>query len=1710
MNSYSRKYDPAIPDTNLGPPQKRWRDHFAQWVILGILAVFSLGTMMPTVSLAEDIAIDILVVYTENAKSVDTGSNIEDLIGTVIVDVNKSYEDSGITQGLDKVHIKEVTNAVYNDSNRDLETILNDLTTGSIGDVLEWRDQYLADVVVLLVGNNTECGISRQMNGNDPDFESSAFAVVDVTCAKGGDTAIKPYTFAHQLGHLMGCTDNSEKVSGKCSIMNNARVCPRINRWSNACATILNDTAETIANFRSPKPGTLKFSWTSKKVEENVGTVDLEVTRTDGKNGQVSVDVKLAKWSKATAGSDFTFTSPVTLTWEDWDDSPKTITVPIIDDEEIETPTKENAVFLLSNETGGAALAKPKKATITINDNDGANMAFVVDVTGSMGFDDNGIQENGEITLATKAFTRYTQNIVKAIKDGKRTAAPYINMVRFRDLVISAGISNDMAAVQEWIDNLYAAGGEDCPEGSVEAILEAAPKMRPKGKIMLYTDAAPHPGLDIDAVVAELKKKSLTVDVKLSGVCEDTRRGDRTSLRQGNRMTRDGTRDEGAIEIFSRIALETGGSFVYMPEVNDGSDSNGTRYENSIFNSMIGTDEPAVIDIVPSVIPQGSTLDLVLTSATTNFNDSSMLNFSAGITVNELEVVSATQIIANVTVPSSIAPNFYDVNVTTSMGSSTETAEGIGALLIVTPTGEPELLSVAPFTGINGTSVTVNLSGLATHFDETTTVDFGSGITVTDLTVHSPTLLTATIDITSEAQVGLHKVVVETGSQSVEKMNAFLVLSAFVNDSTVSKITKVTPSQGAAGSTLEIEIFGKTANFSDEESVLDFSGTGITVLLLEVTSANHAIATIAIDDEATLGYRDVFMSTGEETATLLNGFEIAADVPEIVQVKPNYASQDETVDIDIIGQNVSFAGESVVNIEGTGVSVLSTTIDSSTQITANIQVEKSAPMGKRNISVTTGTEFVLLQDGFTILAEIAPAQKDPLEELEDANLYLVWGSIFDENGDPIEGVLIKLGEQTATTDEIGFWSIYGIPEGSYTVVAGKKTYTFTSPEVTLGNQEFITEVKILLDSPGTDDDYVVYGVITDADGNPLAGVNVQIGNKTVITDAEGKWEIVDLFEGNYTVVASKEGYTPASKDVTLANQEFRTEVALTLVAVTSDGYTVQGIIVDIFGNKIAGVTVQVGDKQTVTNTEGEWEITGLSEGDYTVVPTKSGYHFISKDITLGDQEVTEVELEPATGGFKAFGTIKDKFNEPMVGVTIQVYSKTEESAEPVATTVTDEDGNWGIIGLFEGGYTVIASKDGYLFKSQSCFVSENQNCEPKLSKPDSLLQVTMNAPKTVKQGENVTYAITVTNMSNGETAQTATGIVITDTLPENTQLVSATPSSYCSGTQCTLPDLEPTASIRVTLVISNNQANKLKNTATVTSVEYPADLQTKVTKVLPYFSAAISAIPNPVQMGGVLQCKVDVELSSNAPSVATGIELEFELPNGVELQSVSSDDAVCDSSNFPTIICAVNELTMGSADSISHTIDVNVEITDLGLLVLPMKATVTANEYPSYTVMEHIKVAIPEGIEVDIAFVIDDSGSMGMEIGDIVTALDNIISEIKSSGAQPPLVVLVTFKDEVRYRAFTQDMETLRKAVFNLKAKGGGNCPEASVPALELVIPHVKEGGSILFTTDAPPYENANVDGIITGLSSKGIRFNGIITGDCDKESSWNNVPNGE
>jgi Domain of unknown function DUF11 len=71
--------------------------------------------------------------------------------------------------------------------------------------------------------------------------------------------------------------------------------------------------------------------------------------------------------------------------------------------------------------------------------------------------------------------------------------------------------------------------------------------------------------------------------------------------------------------------------------------------------------------------------------------------------------------------------------------------------------------------------------------------------------------------------------------------------------------------------------------------------------------------------------------------------------------------------------------------------------------------------------------------------------------------------------------------------------------------------------------------------------YTAHGTLKDNSGKPLAGILVQIGDKTATTDAAGNWKVEGLTEGDYTVKGALDNFTCLT-DVALGNEMYQQEV----------------------------------------------------------------------------------------------------------------------------------------------------------------------------------------------------------------------------------------------------------------------------------------------------------------------------------------------------------------------------------------------------------------------------------------------------------------------------------------------------------------------------------------------------------------------------------------
>jgi len=170
-------------------------------------------------------------------------------------------------------------------------------------------------------------------------------------------------------------------------------------------------------------------------------------------------------------------------------------------------------------------------------------------------------------------------------------------------------------------------------------------------------------------------------------------------------------------------------------------------------------------------------------------------------------------------------------------------------------------------------------------------------------------------------------------------------------------VNNVTPSYGNQGDTnLTLTIDG---NYFENGSLVNFSGTGITVLTVPATynGATQLVVDINIDADASTGFRDVSVTNPSSglAGTGSNLFEVLAaggsPTPSISSVVPNSADQGDTgLPVTIQGQN--FQSGIVASFSNPDITITNSIYVNDTQLDLTINVAENASTGAGTVRVT--------------------------------------------------------------------------------------------------------------------------------------------------------------------------------------------------------------------------------------------------------------------------------------------------------------------------------------------------------------------------------------------------------------------------------------------------------------------------------------------------------------------------------------------------------------------------------------------------------------------------------------------------------------------------------------------------------------------------------------------------------------------------------------
>ncbi len=282
------------------------------------------------------------------------------------------------------------------------------------------------------------------------------------------------------------------------------------------------------------------------------------------------------------------------------------------------------------------------------------------------------------------------------------------------------------------------------------------------------------------------------------------------------------------------------------------------------------------------------------------------------------------------------------------------------------------------------------------------------------------------------------------------------------------------------------------------------------------------------------------------------------------------------------------------------------------------------------------------------------------------------------------------------TSDDGTFVLENVPPGPTQLVVSAPGYSMQHvPGLNVEDGKTLSEVEVDLESGGR-----LSGRVTAPEGGPLSGVSVRLDSmagagpgrvmrfdatdNSTVTDPNGEYSIDSIDPGEKTFTFTRQGYLSESRTVNIAGKDSRLDVQLSLgVSLTGVVTTDAGVPVpDASVNTMSASDATFG-RQTRTDANGQFQISGVAPGHYTITASKTGL----ADGILRDFDVSSGA--PARVVMKAGGTISGH----VIGLTdaeLQQATVTAIGANGNASAEVDGSGNYRIDGAPIGSVRVSA------------------------------------------------------------------------------------------------------------------------------------------------------------------------------------------------------------------------------------------------------------------------------------------------------------------------------------------------------------------------------------------------------------------------------------
>jgi len=300
-------------------------------------------------------------------------------------------------------------------------------------------------------------------------------------------------------------------------------------------------------------------------------------------------------------------------------------------------------------------------------------------------------------------------------------------------------------------------------------------------------------------------------------------------------------------------------------------------------------------------------------------------------------------------------------------------------------------------------------------------------------------------------------------------------------------------------------------------------------------------------------------------------------------------------------------------------------------------------------------------------------------------LYSISGTITN-GSQPLSGVIVTAGTESAITDSNGNYTVTGLRAGAYDVTPALLGYGFTPAAAHVSLSASISGVGFAAYQT-----LFTLGGHVAQNGIGIGGVMLSVVSpsmsQSLITSADGSYRLSGLAPDTYLIVPAAAGYDfdPPAQSVDVSADT--TNVDFSATGIFSISGQIAGAVTGTTVGLFAGTNSVLSAE---TAPDGAYTIMSVGPGAYSVQPSSTIYVFnpISRSVTVGPNgpNLSGVDFT-AVAVYSISGHITDGTNN-LAGVTVSAGGQT-------ATTGTN--GNYILTAVPAGLNSVTASLLGFQF-----------------------------------------------------------------------------------------------------------------------------------------------------------------------------------------------------------------------------------------------------------------------------------------------------------------------------------------------------------------------------------------------------------------------------